>query len=228
MSSMAMVQANPKRVGVPVARREPVWEAGAIISIKVPSNAVRRTYEDDTGTEHAYVEFYLGFKGHGFVGCFLHTDDASCVSHTIVCQARLMQKTLMNGRAYLYVDLLPIPEHVEGVVTHQMAIRKKGEIQVQEGWQAFDTPPPLHGQVIFYPPEADILAFLMECAETPPKPAPAIKKPPSEDPQLDRLLEAGWRIKSQDALTAILVRDDGKGGERTMAHRKPVKKVRKK
>lgn len=185
--------------------REEVW-SGAVVSIAVPDKVVKGQVGEGDDTIH-YFRFARHVKG-GSVYCFVHTSDEALLGRTIRVSATVMRRTLSDGRKYLYVDFRPVEKSVPP--THRLAVMQEHGVWSSD-WQIFEMLSPLRGAIIFAPPEAKI---------TPEAQAP---RPISTDPQLDRLLSQGWRIKENGLVIVTLFKLDKKGGEVTIKHHRPKK-----
>ncbi|HEY0010477.1 MAG TPA: hypothetical protein VGB97_01015 [Candidatus Paceibacterota bacterium] len=217
MSSFgAAYAASTDYIPVPVIARETL-HTGPVVKVKVPVGANDGAYPD--GDEMVpFMAFHHNVPG-GFVKFFVHSGDAALRGKTITASASVHRKQLQDDRLYLYVDLHPVD--ADTPVTHRLAVLPKGP----GSWDAldhtkFETPAPINGLVIFAPPEAKLVPEGMVVQL--PKPAPARKS--TGDSQLDRLLEAGWEIGSENTTQVLLFHMKG-DVRKTMTHYRPKKAV---
>lgn len=215
MSGMNVAQATSteQTERVPVASRETLC-SGALVDITVDVDAHLHTC-DGGGIERTYLAFARGVKG-GHVSCFLHTDDLAYRGQTVLVEAKLMMKTLADGRQYLYLDLFPVEQYDE-VPTHRLAVMSKFGMKPLPHWRAFQTPSPLFGTVIFAPADARFGLGITPVSEM-------TRAPLSGDLQLDRLLADGWKIQNDEGRTVTLVKD----GKKPLIHHRPAPKTKKK
>lgn len=180
----------------PTIARDIIWNGG-VAKVLVARDAAAGAF-----AEFKYFRFNRGFKG-GMVSFFVHSENPEIIGREITVSVQLMQRTLQDGRKYLYVDLKPTRD----VATLRIMVadsQQKRRIKIPEGSLVFDMPAPLAGAVMFLPIDAKI-----EEAET-----------ATVDPQLERLLNEGWEPESQDARTVTLIKMKG-GQKKQMIHHRP-------
>ena len=219
MSSLGVASATSARARVAVLSREVIF-AGAIVKERIPLDAQVGRYDHD-GKDVPFLQFARAVPG-GRVNLFVHTSATSLLGETICASATLWKKTLEDGRAFLYVDLIPVSDDQK--VTHRLVVMNRADSGWGEDCLIFDTPAPLRGLVIFAPPEAKMppRQNVVRLPQKQQVPVPAAPK----DAQLERLLGAGWQIDSEDENKACLFRMKGQE-RRTMTHHKPKTKSRK-
>lgn len=141
--------------------RELVWDQGAIVKIKVPTGAMRSSFEGQNakgeGVKIKYFVFDQTVK-NGSVRCHVHLrgeDTPELRGKSIVAKAQVWKKTFSNGRQYLYIDFHPVEKNVE--VTHRLGVLPQAsEVTPVKGWTIFETPRPMQGAIVFAPPDAKL------------------------------------------------------------------------
>lgn len=201
MSSFGAAQAASAEPVHPVADRETLW-TGGIVTMKVPPAANMGCYPKD-GDEVPYLQFPRYVRG-GVVNVFVHTDNAALRGTTITAGASIMKKTMIDGREYLYVDLVPVDNDV--APTHFLDVVSRGEREPGPDDLCFETLGTVDGLVILSAPK-------------PPKPRKPPKPKSTGDTQLDRLIQQGWTIDRDEGPTVHLSRMAG-DKKKTMVHRR--------
>ncbi|MEI6863893.1 MAG: hypothetical protein WCK46_00765 [Candidatus Adlerbacteria bacterium] len=232
LNAAAPTEASSPRVPVPVLDRKLLHE-GSVVQVAVPLEARRSTVEDAGRTIH-FLQFKHNVHG-GILNFFVHGETAeeleAYYGDTIVARAKIWQKDMEDGRKFVYVDLLPTSMHI--AATHAIFVlygfndKAKRLIPYAEAdWTTFKTPGHLKGAVVLVPLTA--MKLEMPTLETT-TPSVLEKNTPSAparqstgDGQLDRLLAAGWSIASETENVVNLAK-----GEKTMQHRKPKAKDKK-
>lgn len=192
--------------GPTTVRRERIW-FGGVVKVRIPKEARLGSCPIDGGELH-YLQFCRPVKG-GVIYHFVHTEDEALVGKMIHAEVQLWQRTLSDTRKYFYLDFKPVDRSVP--LTHRCSVMSAGDTWPND-WKQFVTPTPIRGVVLFSPPEAKVIPLsksLMSARES--------------DPQLGRLLEAGWIVDSEGATSVALFRLK-KGERRTMLHERPKKK----
>ncbi len=219
MSSLDAVPTASAHIHVPGIVRETL-HTGPIVRMKVPAGANGGSYVKDD-EEIPFLQFCQNIRG-GVVNFFVHTSDCRLLGKVVTATASVLQKTLQDGRQYLYVDLVPIADDTP--VTHRLAVMN----DIDGSWNnedhlVFPTPEPLAGIIIFAPPGAKVVP----AGTIAQKPVPIQAKAPSasDDTQLDRLLADGWEVDSEDSSRVRLFKMK-RGTRRTMIHHRPRKKCR--
>src|SRR3989344_3129266 len=118
---------------VAVLDRKMLWKGG-IIGMTVPSTAEEGEYPSDAGPQK-FVRFAQNVKG-GVVNFFVHDDEPTMfLGKKIIAEVEIWEKTLADGRKFLYVDLDLTSIDVI-FVTHRLAVMsmKKKDVLVQKGF----------------------------------------------------------------------------------------------
>ncbi len=231
MMSAIANEATAARQPATVLARDLLKE-GFAIEVDVPLEARRGQAEDEGRTIH-FLQFghKVGKEGGGFgyLNFFVHGESPEALEKyygsTIVADAKLMKKSFQDGRAFMNVDLVPndiAPTYRIFVLFNNSAKSKEAIPYSEVDWERFDTPIPLIGAVILVPLSATSLQTSTTTAPVAEK-SETLPQKPTTDPQLNRLLAAGWKISSEDANEVKLAK-----GEKTMIHFKPRLKVKKK
>lgn len=143
----AATSSSAERTPSPVKERSRLWNHGTI-RIKVPDYAKWGTFEDTT-TKLRFLQFAPFIKG-GRVNIFVHNATDAMIGKWIVASAELWNKTLEDGRSYLYIDLYPSPGSKDP--THRMFVMSGASNHPS----AFNAAAPLKGFVLFASPDAKI------------------------------------------------------------------------
>ena len=197
-------------VPVEVLDRKLLWEGG-IISIAVPETAKEGSYPSDAGPQK-FVKFAHNVKG-GVVNFFVHDEEPTrLLGKKITAEVEIWEKTLADGRKFLYVDLDPTSDTMPIMNRISVMSVKKKDVAMQEGFAAFETPAPLIGVIVVAPVESKIIikakasarkpvqAYTTKTAKPPTMVVEAIKNPEpppvsTGSPELDRLVATqGWKI----------------------------------
>ncbi|MDP1689634.1 MAG: hypothetical protein Q8L52_00270 [bacterium] len=214
LSSIEAVAVSAASPSVSVLNRQILW-SGGVISINVPPSAKEGEYPSAIGPKK-FVKFAQGVKG-GVVNFFVHDEDpARFCGKQIIAGIEIWQKTLVDGRKFLYVDLdlaqyaMCIPNRIA-----VMSVLEK-DLVFQDGMVAFETPSPLQGVIVVARADGKILTKGRSAV----KAAVAQAVGSTGDKQLDRYLADGWVIKSQNDKVVHLTKE--KGGEtKRLAHLRP-------
>lgn len=177
---------------VAVLERKMLWNGG-IITIAVPATAEEGEYPSDAGP-NKFVRFAQNVKG-GVVNFFVHDTEPTRLCGTrITAEVEVWQKTLADGREFLYVDLDPTSNAMP--VMHRLAVMSCKASDIDgSGLTVFKTPEPLQGVVVVAPAESKIWIKAQLTAIEVKKTEPRIT---TGDSQLDRYLRDGWEIDCED------------------------------
>ncbi|OGC88564.1 hypothetical protein A2419_02760 [Candidatus Adlerbacteria bacterium RIFOXYC1_FULL_48_26] len=215
--------AAASRAPVPVTKRQLLSE-GSIVRIAVPLEARKGQIEDNGRVIH-YLQFKYSVYG-GLINCFVHAETAEELEKyygdTITAEASVWQKTLEDERTFIYVDLL----QTELPTTHDIFFLRDYDPKTLDAipydvddFVMFPTPAPLEGAVVLVP-----LTATKFDTPAPAQTTPAMTS--TGDTGLDRLLNDGWKIEASDEKTVSLYKGEG-ASRKTMTHRKPQKKSKK-
>ena len=178
----------------------------------VPSTAEEGEYPSDAGPQK-FVRFAQNVKG-GVVNFFVHDDEPTrFLGKKIIAEVEIWEKTLADGRKFLYVDLDLTSIDVI-FVTHRLAVMsmKKKDVLVQKGFVTCETSAPLVGVIVIAPIESKIIIKVKAPVRKPvqahstktAKPRTTVveavkhSEPPpvsTGSPELDRLVNIkGWKV----------------------------------
>jgi hypothetical protein len=124
-------------------------EQAAYVSVAVPVGAREGSFPTPNG-DAKYLQFARNVKG-GVVNIFVHGDGINQFrGEQIIAEAQVMEKTLQDGRVFIYIDLLPQREDVKA--THKLVVMSAADvIAAPERSVSFMTPRPMEGVVILAP-----------------------------------------------------------------------------
>ena len=215
----SIIAAPTASSSVAVLERKMLWEGG-VISIAVPETAEEGEYPSDAGP-NKFVRFAQNVKG-GVINFFVHDEEPTRLRGTrITAEVEIWEKTLADGRKFLYIDLDPASQVMP--VMHRLAVMsmKKKDVLVQEGFVTCETPMPLVGVIVLAPAASKILiktkpvrtqrpaqAHPTKVVKSRPSVVETVKRlepPPvsTGSPELDRLVnEKGWRVGHRSGKSA--------------------------
>ena len=182
---------------VPVLNRKLVWKGGTV-SMMVPAYALEDKFPSPDGSVR-YVWFAQNVGG-GVVNFFVHGKKPGQLrGKKIVANAEVWQKTLADGRKYLYVNLLHPRPSSETTPTHRLvtiAVEKKG-LKIDGLSIAFETPTPLTGTIVVAPIGSKVIINAPPAVPKPAEPVranvtdirplPAVASRPATPAMLERL-----------------------------------------
>lgn len=190
----------------PAIARKRLAEDG-VIEIRIPRDADYAKLDTPEG-EVKYFRFKQGMKG-GSMSCYLHTGDQSLSGRMVRVSFTLFERTHLDKSKHVHLDFRP----TDRAVTHRLFFLGQDELPLCESdWPRFQTPQNRRGFVVIAPHDATLKQ---------PEVAPPV--PSGSDPQLERLLKAGWAIKEDHGATVVLGKMNGVG-EKTMTHHRRKKK----
>ena len=200
---MSNAQTAAKAAPSAVVSRETVF-GGPVVCLAIPAKVVTGVYWSEHGPQ-SFIRFARWVKADGKSGAvniFVH--DNNPLQHcgtTVLAIARIIKKTFADGRAFLHIDLYPVPPRL--VPTHRLVVVPKAcDLLPEEGWRIFETPAPLQGAIVILDPDQKVRfkephAKLAMVPKSVPAPKPKVKVPNPEaggDRKLAQLLEVGWLI----------------------------------
>lgn len=159
------------------------------VEVQIPADAKRSKLKTDRG-EITYLRFKHGMWGN-FVPCYVHAEEQELpeVGSVIRATFGIFIRTHEDGSTQMHVDFRPTQEQP----AHQLLFLNKMDLRhCNESWPRYETPQVKNGFVVIAP-----------FGTTP--------KKMDSDPQLSRLLDAGWSIKEDHGATVDLVRPTNKG-----------------
>lgn len=196
MTSLAVAQEATSPKPTNEATRTLLW-SGGVVEMKVFDRA-KAGYFGEGDDRIDFIQFAVGVPG-GLVNMFVHsTEYEKYVGKHVIAEATVHRKEFKDGRAFLYVDLLPTDKKP----THWLTARPRKEGATHSpGAVVFKTPEPLRGEIVIT----------------------ELNSNSSNDIQLDRYLADGWTI-SADHPTCVHLTKGEEEKLRCMVHHKPKKK----
>ena len=132
--------------------REVVRDCGDIVEIRIGKASHPGQFVGDSTIE--YLRFSRTCRG-GWVDFFLHSSDTSLCGRTVKARVVVMRRRLEDGRAFLYVDLIPVDASKR--VNCKLALVDRGfGTWTRTKWPQFDTTDPIHGTIILAPANAEV------------------------------------------------------------------------
>ncbi|MDO8566615.1 MAG: hypothetical protein Q7R58_00490 [bacterium] len=155
MSNVHAAKAASTASSIPV--RQLLEKVVGTISVTVPTRAHGGKFPSSDGGGR-YLQFAQNVRG-GVVNYFVHDDEPlKFYGKKIIADVEIWQKTLADGRAFLYVDLRP-QQSTDTPPTHRLVVMsvKKEDLQLQDDFVAFETPAPLVGTIVVVPIDSKVI-----------------------------------------------------------------------